>query len=79
MDRNDIAGLLVIAGGAVVHETYRLGIDAESRFHLWSAAKSFTSIEGFIRMDRSTRLWRRYGSMYGLSFLRIRSVSPDTI
>ena len=27
----------------MVHETYRLGIDSESRFHLWSAAKSFTS------------------------------------
>ena len=27
MDRNDVAGLLVIADGAVVHETYRLGID----------------------------------------------------
>ncbi len=43
VDRNDVAGLLVIAEGAVVHETYRLGIDSESRFHLWSAAKSFTS------------------------------------
>jgi CubicO group peptidase (beta-lactamase class C family) len=43
IDRNDVAGLLVIADGAVVHETYRLGIDTESRFHTWSAAKSFTS------------------------------------
>ena len=41
--RNDVAGLLVIADGAVVHESYRLGIHSESRFHLWSAAKSFTS------------------------------------
>ncbi len=79
MDRNDIAGLLVIAGGAVVHETYRLGIDAESRFHLWSAAKSFTSTvlgralhEGVIdsldhRVDRYVKV---SGTGYGGATLR---------
>ncbi len=43
IERNDVAGLLVIADGAVVHETYRLGINSESRFHTWSATKGFTS------------------------------------
>ncbi|MCP3992188.1 MAG: serine hydrolase [Actinomycetia bacterium] len=43
IEHNDIVGLLVIADGAVVHETYRLGINPETRFHLWSASKSFTS------------------------------------
>ena len=41
--RNDVAGLLVIADGAVVHQRYRLRIDAGTRWHLWSASKSFTS------------------------------------
>ncbi|MDP6605991.1 MAG: serine hydrolase [Dehalococcoidia bacterium] len=41
-DRYDVAGLPVIADGAVVHETYRLGIGPETRWHLWSASKSFT-------------------------------------
>jgi CubicO group peptidase (beta-lactamase class C family) len=43
VERNDVVGLLVLAGGAVVHQQYRLGLGPQSRFHLWSATKSFTS------------------------------------
>ena len=43
VERNDVAALLVIADGAVVHERYRLGTTPGTRWHLWSASKSFTS------------------------------------
>ena len=43
VERNDVAGLLVIADGAVVHQRYRLGAGPDTRWHLWSASKSFTS------------------------------------
>ncbi len=43
LERNEVAGLLVLADGVVVNQTYRLGIGSETRFHLWSATKSFTS------------------------------------
>lgn len=42
-ERFDVAALLVIADGAVVHQQFRLGADAGTRWHLWSASKSFTS------------------------------------
>jgi CubicO group peptidase (beta-lactamase class C family) len=78
-ERNDVAGLLVIADGAVVHETYRLGTDSETRWHLWSATKSFTSTvlgralhEGVIdsldeRIDRFVTI---PGEGYGKATLR---------
>ncbi len=78
LDRNDVAGLLVIADGAVVYETYRLGIDAESRFHLWSATKSFTSTvlgralhEGVIdNVDERIDHFVEAGAGYGRATLR---------
>ena len=36
-------GLLVLQGGAIVHEEYRLGADESSRFTSWSVAKSVVS------------------------------------
>ena len=39
----NIAGLMVLQGGMVRFEYYGKGIDAESRYHIWSATKSFTS------------------------------------
>lgn len=43
LDRADVAGLLVLSGGEVRYEAYAQGIDADSRFQIWSATKSFTS------------------------------------
>lgn len=43
IDRAAAAGLLVIHDGNVVLEHYGLGIGPESRSHVWSASKSFTS------------------------------------
>lgn len=43
VERNHVAALLVLADGAVVHDRYRLGADRGTRWHLWSASKSFTS------------------------------------
>jgi len=43
IDRAAAAGLLVMRDGNVVLEHYGLGIGPESRFHIWSASKSFTS------------------------------------
>ena len=43
IDRASAAGLLAIHDGTVVLEHYGLGIDSDSRFHIWSASKSFTS------------------------------------
>jgi CubicO group peptidase (beta-lactamase class C family) len=79
LDRNDVAGLLVIADGAVVHESYRLGIDSETRWHLWSATKSFTSTvlgralhEGVIDSldDTVDRFIQVSGDGYGEATLR---------
>ncbi len=79
IDRNDVAGLLVIADGTVVHETYRLGIDSESRFHTWSATKGFTSTvlgralhEGVIDSldDRVDHFVKLSGAGYGQATLR---------
>ena len=38
-----IAGLMVLKDGEIKFEEYRYGLDSESRYHLWSATKSFTS------------------------------------
>lgn len=43
LDRVSATGLLVIKDGTIVHERYRLGADASSRFTSWSMAKSFVS------------------------------------
>lgn len=43
LERGQVAGLLVLADGVIVHDTYRLGADRGTRWHLWSASKSFTS------------------------------------
>ena len=43
IDLASAAGLLVIHDGTVVLEHYGLGIDSDSRFHVWSASKSFTA------------------------------------
>ena len=39
---NAIAGLMVLRDGEIIFEEYRYGLDSESRYHLWGAAKSFT-------------------------------------
>ncbi len=41
-DRAKVEGLLVLHGGEVVFEEYPGNTTAESRYHLWSASKSFT-------------------------------------
>jgi len=41
--RASAAGLMVMHDGKVVLEHYGQGIGPESRFHIWSASKSFTS------------------------------------
>lgn len=43
VERNQVAALLVLSGNAVVHDRYRLGADRGTRWHVWSATKSFTS------------------------------------
>lgn len=43
LERANVSGLMVLEGGRVRLELYRKGIDAESRYHIWSASKSFTS------------------------------------
>lgn len=43
LERASITGLLVIKDGAIVHERYRLGADADSRFTSWSMAKSYVA------------------------------------
>ncbi len=40
--RARVEGMLVLQGGEVVFEQYRGRTNAESRYHLWSASKSFT-------------------------------------
>ncbi len=42
LDRAKVQGLLVLHGGEVAFEEYRGRTTAESRYHLWSASKSFT-------------------------------------
>jgi CubicO group peptidase (beta-lactamase class C family) len=41
--RNRTAGIVVLHGGTLVFEHYRLGADETTRFTSWSVAKSFTS------------------------------------
>jgi CubicO group peptidase (beta-lactamase class C family) len=43
IERADISGLMVLRNGEVRLEYYGNGIDAGSRYHIWSATKSFTS------------------------------------
>ena len=43
IERADISGLMVLRNGEVRLEYYGNGINAESRYHIWSATKSFTS------------------------------------
>ena len=43
LDRANISGLMVIHDGVVKLEYYAQGLDPESRNHIWSASKSFTS------------------------------------
>ena len=43
LERADVAGLMVLSGGKVRYEAFAQGIDADSRFQIWSATKSFTS------------------------------------
>ncbi|MFZ5756547.1 MAG: serine hydrolase domain-containing protein [Pseudomonadota bacterium] len=40
LERSDTTGLLVLRNGVLVHEQYRLGADASTRFTSWSLAKS---------------------------------------
>jgi CubicO group peptidase (beta-lactamase class C family) len=43
IEKANIAGLMVLYGGKVRFEYYGKGIDANSRYQIWSATKSFTS------------------------------------
>ena len=43
LDRANISGLMVLHDGVIKMEYYAQGLNAESRNHLWSASKSFTS------------------------------------
>jgi CubicO group peptidase (beta-lactamase class C family) len=43
LNRANISGLMVIHDGIVKMEYYAQGLNAESRNHIWSASKSFTS------------------------------------
>jgi CubicO group peptidase (beta-lactamase class C family) len=43
LDRTETTGLVVLHDGALVHEQYREGYDAESRATSWSMAKSMVS------------------------------------
>ena len=43
IERANISGLMVLREGEVRLEYYGNGIGAESRYHIWSATKSFTS------------------------------------
>lgn len=43
LDRTVTTGLLVVQGGTIVHEEYRLGADRRSPFTSWSIAKSVLS------------------------------------
>jgi CubicO group peptidase (beta-lactamase class C family) len=43
IEKADVSGLMVVQGGEVRLEYYGKGLDAQSRNHIWSATKSFTS------------------------------------
>ncbi len=43
LEKANISGLMVLQGGEVRLEYYGKGLDAQSRNHIWSATKSFTS------------------------------------
>ena len=43
IEKASISGLMVLYGGEVRLEYYGKGLDAQSRNHIWSATKSFTS------------------------------------
>jgi CubicO group peptidase (beta-lactamase class C family) len=43
LERASVTGLLVIKDGEIIHERYRLGAGADSRFTSWSMAKSYVS------------------------------------
>jgi CubicO group peptidase (beta-lactamase class C family) len=43
LDKANISGFMVLAGGEVRLEYYGKGFTAESRNHIWSATKSYTS------------------------------------
>lgn len=43
MEDSDTTGLMVIHNGEIVHETYRLGADADTRHTSWSVGKSFVA------------------------------------
>ena len=43
LERANVSGLMLLQDGRVRLELYRKGLDAESRYHIWSATKSFTS------------------------------------
>ncbi len=43
IEKANISGLMVLRGGEVRLEYYGKGLDAQSRNHIWSATKSFTS------------------------------------
>ena len=42
LERASVQGILALHGGEVVFEEYHGGTTSESRYHLWSASKSFT-------------------------------------
>lgn len=43
IERSQTTGLLVLRDGVIVHEQYRLGAKADSRFTSWSVGKSFVA------------------------------------
>ena len=80
LDRARVQGLLVLHGGEVVLEEYRGRTTSESRYHLWSASKSFTGTlvgmalhEGVIESldDRVEAYARQFaGTAYGEASVR---------
>ncbi|MEO0550780.1 MAG: serine hydrolase [Pseudomonadota bacterium] len=43
LESEGISGMMVLQAGDIRFEHYDRGIDADSRYHIWSATKSFTS------------------------------------
>ncbi|MDF1768554.1 serine hydrolase [Maricaulis sp.] len=80
MADSDTTGLMVLHNGEVVHETYRLGADADTRHTSWSVGKSFVATliamamqDGRIaNLDQSAEMFApQYGgSDYGDTTLR---------
>lgn len=80
IERQSVAGLLVIKDGAIVYERYRLGNDRDSRWISYSVAKSVTSLlvgaaiqDGFISsVDEKVTdyLPRLKGSAYDQASIR---------